>query len=137
MNLQISYIIIFRIKHDQVNLQDLEDVFNAGIMSVTTSMTVVGFFSIMSLLLTFTLELLDVKAMIEIFLHVRRNVKETVFEHGSSSKAFALKDFVVDEDESNRVLHSTAARLETLWDQHHLQVARFLRSPQVLLCCAL
>jgi len=95
MNLQITFIIIFRIKHNQLSLE-LDDILQTD----TLSMTLVGFASITSLLLTFTLELLDVKAMIEIFWHVRGNVKEAVFEHGSSSKAFALDDFIVDEDDS-------------------------------------
>jgi len=94
MNLQISYIIIFRILHDDIT-------------KMTDTMTVTGCISIMSLLFTFTLELLDVFAMIVICWHVRSSVREAVFKLGSSSKPFALDDFQdddgqQDEDEDER-----------------------------------
>jgi len=94
MNLQISYIIIFRILHDDIT-------------KMTDTMTVTGCISIMSLLFTFTLELLDVFAMIVICWHVRSSVREAVFKLGSSSKPFALEDFQdddgqQDEDEDER-----------------------------------
>jgi len=97
MNLQISYIIIFRIKNDQLD-ENLDDVVHGDLMSVISSMTVTGCLSIMSLLFTFTLELLDVGALFMIFWHVRSAVKDAVFKHGSSSKTFAFDDFEDDDE---------------------------------------
>jgi len=108
MNLQIPYIIIFHIKHKSMNW--------------------IGLVSITSLLFTFTLELLDVKRMMVIFLHVRRAVKETVSKFGGSSKALALDDFIIvdeheDENNEGRIIHSG----KDLKAEYYMAVRYFLK----------
>merc|ERR1712008_339471 len=52
-------------------------------------------------------ELLDVVGVIKVFWRVRSAVKSTALKVGGSSKAYAVNDFIVDEDDSTqRITHS-------------------------------
>merc|ERR1711933_13792 len=99
MNLQITFIIIYRIQQNQLTVTGL---------SYITNIYVSAFISIMSLLFTFTVELLDVVGVWGIWRRVRRAVKGTIDKIGSSSKAYAFDDFTVDGEDASeqRIIHS-------------------------------
>jgi len=92
MNLQLTFIIIWRIQQRQKHPSEGD---------IVTSIDAVGFFSIMSLSLTFGMELFDLKDVVCIYYQLRKSVKDTAFELGKTSKVYAIHDFVVDEDKSN------------------------------------
>jgi len=94
-NLQITFIIIRRIRQIQLELHP----WNQN--------TVMGLFSVGTLLLSFGVELFDIAGLVCSFWQVREAVKSTVQQVGDSSKVYAKEGFIVDEDESvQAVIHS-------------------------------
>jgi len=102
MNLQLTFIIIWRIQQSQSNVSALPEVLQDII-----NIDAVGFFSIASLSLTFGLELFDVICVVLTFWKVRRAVKGEVTKLGNSGSVYATHDFITDEDKSlGRTVHS-------------------------------
>lgn len=94
MNLQITSIIILRIQQRQHILH--------GDFSSNTVMEVI---SIVSLLLTFIVEVYNVLGMICAFICVLRAVRGKVLEVGDSQRPYAQDDFVTDVKGEFEVIH--------------------------------
>jgi len=118
MNLQLTIIIIWRI----------EDLSKGDIARVDA----VGYFSIISLSLTFFMELYDVGTVVSIFCRVRKAVKGEVDNMCNSSKVYATHDFTKDEDKS---LQRTIYLGKDLKSEYYMAVRSFWRMIFVTILC--
>jgi len=112
MNLQISFIIINRIRQKQLSL----DVWNKN--------TVMGFFSVGTLLFTFGVELLDIFMVVGSFWHVRKAVIGTVHHVGNSTKVYGKNDFIADDDKSVQTMIHSGRDLKT---EYYAALRSFVR----------
>jgi len=91
MNLQISFIIILRIQQKHISAN-----FFTG---TNWRINVTGLISILSLLIIFTVEFLDVLCTVSVFFRLRKAVRDTVISLGNSSKVYAQDSFILQNED--------------------------------------